>query len=163
MAIVHNSLKGAVNIAAAQRALSSITGGRTLTCLRRRVRVAAVPEETIKRLYDAFDRHDGDHAAACYTDDVLFEDPAFGRLEHGAEGWAHWTAAYTFTGRNVVNDIRSHFAFEDDLIRCRVDSFSLRRLGGLALGRRGPVLATAGLLGRAVGRHARGQFDQYRR
>ena len=41
-------------------------------------------EETIKRLYDALDRHDGDGAAACYADDAVFEDPAFGRLEDGA-------------------------------------------------------------------------------
>jgi ketosteroid isomerase-like protein len=150
-----------------------------------------MPEETIQRLYDALDRHDADGAAACYTDDAVFEDPAFGRLEggavkdmwrmlcersddlhvvlieqgaEGAEGWAHWSAAYTFsgTGRSVVNDIRSRFRFEGDLIRDQVDSFSLRRWGGQALGRRGTMLGAAGLLGRAVRRQARGQLEQYR-
>jgi hypothetical protein len=150
-----------------------------------------MPDETIKRLYDALDRHDGDGAAACYTDEAVFEDPAFGRLEggavkdmwrmlcersddlqvvliehgaDGAEGWAHWSAAYTFggTGRTVVNDIQSRFFFEGDLIRDQVDSFSLRRWGGQALGRRGTVLGTAGLLGRAVRKQARGQLEQYR-
>ena len=144
-------------------------------------------EETIKRLYDALGRHDGDGAAACYADDAVFEDPAFGRLEDGAvkemwrmlcersedlhvilidhgSDWAHWSAAYTFggTGRSVVNDIRSRFVFEGDLIREQVDSFSLRRWGGQALGRRGTVLGTAGLLGRAVRKQARGQLEQYR-
>ena len=144
-------------------------------------------EETIKRLYDALDRHDGDGAAACYADDAVFEDPAFGRLEDGAvkemwrmlcersedlhvilidhgSDWAHWSDAYTFggTGRSVVNDIRSRFVFEGDLIREQVDSFSLRRWGGQALGRRGTVLGTAGLLGRAVRKQARGQLEQYR-
>lgn len=150
-----------------------------------------MPEDTIKRLYDALGRHDGDGAAACYADDAVFEDPAFGRLEGGAvkdmwrmlcersddlevdliehgadggEGWAHWSASYTFgaTGRTVVNDIRSRFRFEGDLIREQVDSFSLRRWGGQALGRRGTVLGTAGLLGRAVRKQARGQLEQYR-
>ncbi len=83
-------------------------------------------EATIQALYSALDRHDGEAAAACYTDDAVFEDPAFGRLEGGAvkdmwrmltersddlavvlgehgvapdgrTGWAHWSATYTFT------------------------------------------------------------------
>jgi ketosteroid isomerase-like protein len=85
-----------------------------------------VSEATIQALYAALDAHDGDAAAACYTDDAVFEDPAFGRLTHGAvkdmwrmlaarspdlavtlhsfgveddgrSGWAHWSATYTFT------------------------------------------------------------------
>ncbi len=83
-------------------------------------------ESTIQALYSALDRHDGEAAAACYTDDAVFEDPAFGRLTGGAvknmwrmlaersadlsvklgdhgvaadgrTGWAHWSATYTFT------------------------------------------------------------------
>lgn len=83
-------------------------------------------EATIHALYAALDRHDGEAAAACYTDDAVFEDPAFGRLtggavkdmwrmlaersddlavtlgdhgvaEDGRSGWAHWSATYTFT------------------------------------------------------------------
>ena len=82
-------------------------------------------EATIQALYAALDRHDGEGAAACYTGDAVFEDPAFGRLEGGAvkdmwrmlasrsadlavtlgdhgvaadgdSGWAHWSATYTF-------------------------------------------------------------------
>jgi len=85
-----------------------------------------VSEATIQALYSALHRHDGDAAAACYTDDAVFEDPAFGRLTGGAvkdmwrmltersgdlavtlgdhgvaadgrTGWAHWSATYTFT------------------------------------------------------------------
>jgi ketosteroid isomerase-like protein len=81
---------------------------------------------TIQTLYAALDRHDGEAAAACYTDDAVFEDPAFGRLSGGAvkdmwrmlterstdlavtlgdpgvsddgrTGRAHWSATYTFT------------------------------------------------------------------
>lgn len=150
-----------------------------------------MPQQTILRLYDALGRGDGDTAAACYADDAVFEDPAFGRLEGGAvkdmwrmlcersddlaiellesgaegdDGWARWTADYTFTGtgRSVHNDVSSRFRFDGDLIREQIDSFSLRRWGGQALGRRGTVLGTAGLLGRAVRRQARSQLDQYR-
>jgi ketosteroid isomerase-like protein len=84
-----------------------------------------VSEATIQALYSALHRHDGEAAAACYTDDAVFEDPAFGRLtggavkdmwrmltarsddlavtlgehgvaEDGRTGWAHWSATYTF-------------------------------------------------------------------
>jgi ketosteroid isomerase-like protein len=150
-----------------------------------------VSAETITRLYAALGRRDGDAAAACYADDAVFQDPAFGRLEDGAvkdmwrmlcershdlevvlidhgggadEGWAHWSAAYTFTdtGRAVLNDIQSRFSFRDGLIADQVDSFSLRRWGAQALGARGAVLGTTGLLGPAVRRQARGQLASYR-
>jgi uncharacterized protein len=146
-----------------------------------------MPEDTIKRLYDALDRRDGDGAAACYADDAVFEDPAFGRLEDGAvkDMWrmlcersddlrvdlvehgadsARWKATYTFgtTGRKVVNDIRSRFVFEGELIREQVDTFSLRRWGAQALGPKGTVLGAVGLLGGAVRKQARGQLDRYR-
>ena len=84
------------------------------------------PAATIQALYGALDRHDGEGAAACYTDDATFEDPASGRLtggavkdmwrmltersadlsvtlhDHGVDddgrtGWARWSATYTFT------------------------------------------------------------------
>ena len=150
-----------------------------------------MPVETIQRLYEALNRHDGDAAAACYTDDAVFRDPAFGRLTDGAvkdmwrmlcershdleavlldsgaegtEGWARWSARYTFsgTGRTVVNDIRARFRFRDDLIAEHVDTFSLRRWGGQALGTRGQVMGTTPLLGDAVRRQARRELERYR-
>jgi len=85
-------------------------------------------------------------------------------LEHG-DDWAQWRATYTFTatGRPVVNDIRSRFRFEGDLIAGQVDTFSLRRWGSQALGARGTALGAVGLLGRAVRRQARGSLERYRR
>jgi hypothetical protein len=82
----------------------------------------------------------------------------------GEEGWAHWTADYTFTdtGRRVHNDVRSQLHFDGELIAKQIDSFSLRRWGGQALGRRGTALGSTGLLGPAVRRRARGQLDAYR-
>jgi ketosteroid isomerase-like protein len=150
-----------------------------------------VPDATIVRLYEALHRHDGAAAAACYTDDAVFEDPAFGRLEggavksmwrmlserspdlqaelldHGAEGdsgWARWAARYTFTqtGKPVINEIDSRFRFEGDLIAEQVDTFSLRRWGGQALGRRGSVLGTTPLLRYVVRRQARAGLEAYR-
>ena len=89
-------------------------------------------------------------------------------LESGAEndtGWAHWSAAYTFsgTGRHVVNDIAARFAFRDGLIAEQHDSFSLRRWGTQAIGRRAAVIGTTPLLKRMVQKQARGQLEAYRR
>jgi ketosteroid isomerase-like protein len=143
-----------------------------------------MPDATIVRLYEALDKHDGEAAAACYTADAVFEDPAFGRLEggqvrdmwrmltarspdlqvalldHGAEGdsgWARWSARYTFsqTGNTVVNEIDARFRFTGELIAEHVDTFPLRRWGSQALGRKGSVLGATGLLGPIVRRQAR--------
>jgi ketosteroid isomerase-like protein len=150
-----------------------------------------VSEETIRRLYAALDAHDGEAAAACYADDAVFEDPAFGRLEDGAvkdmwrmltaraddlavvldeassdgaTGHAHWTATYTYTqtGRHVVNSIDARFRFAGDLIAEQVDSFSLRRWAAQAVGPRTLLLGLTPLLGVVVRRQARGRLDAYR-
>jgi ketosteroid isomerase-like protein len=150
-----------------------------------RTHMGLMSDATIVRLYEALNRHDGEAAAACYTADAVFEDPAFGRLtggqvrhmwkmlaarshdlvvelhDHGAEGdsgWARWSATYTFspTGNHVVNDIEARFRFTaSDLIAEHVDSFPLRRWGRQALGRKGTVLGATGLLGPVVRRQAR--------
>ena len=144
-------------------------------------------DATIVRLYDALNRRDGAAAAACYTPDAVFEDPAFGRLEggevremwqmltasspdlqvtlreHGADGergWARWSARYTFTqtGNQVVNEIDTQIRFEGELIAEQVDTFALRRWGRQALGRKGAMLGATGLLGPMVRRQARSRL-----
>src|SRR5439155_19712230 len=87
-------------------------------------------------------------------------------LDHGTagdRGWARWSARYTFTqtANQVVNDVDARFRFEGELIAEHVDSFSLRRWGGQALGRRGAVLGATGLLGPIVRRQARAGLAQH--
>ncbi len=43
----------------------------------------------ITRFYQAFQRLDAEAMAACYTDDVVFSDPAFGEL-HGRDASDMW-------------------------------------------------------------------------
>jgi ketosteroid isomerase-like protein len=98
-------------------------------------------EATIRRLYDALNRHDGETMAACYSADARFSDPVFPDLHSDQAGdmWrmltdratdlavelpeakadaqagsARWIATYTFgaTGRHVVNRVRSDFRFD---------------------------------------------------
>ena len=43
----------------------------------------------IERFYGCFGQRDADGMAACYTDDVVFSDPAFGEL-HGERARDMW-------------------------------------------------------------------------
>ncbi|WP_206107889.1 nuclear transport factor 2 family protein [Paludisphaera rhizosphaerae] len=99
--------------------------------------------QLIERLYSALCDGNPDAAALCYAHDAHFQDIAFsldGResirqmwrlvssrkvqvtfdslTADDRQGAGHWVADYTFsdTGRPVVNDIRSRFAFREGLI-----------------------------------------------
>jgi ketosteroid isomerase-like protein len=130
--------------------------------------------ETIRRLYTALGRRDGEAMAACYAPDARFEDPVFS-LQGGAIGdmWrmlctrgkdlaveasgieadaatgrANWVATYTFSGsgRRVVNRVDARFAFRDGLIVNHVDTFDLWRWAAQALGPAGLLLGWTPLL-----------------
>jgi ketosteroid isomerase-like protein len=145
--------------------------------------------ELLHRFYTAFDSHDGDTMAACYTPDASFSDPVFIGLR-GAEpgamwqmltsrsadlrvevlestaddtsGSAHWIARYTFaqTGRPVVNDIRSTFRFSGGLIAEQQDTFGFHRWARQALGLPGLLLGWTPIIRSAVQRKARAGLDQ---
>jgi ketosteroid isomerase-like protein len=147
--------------------------------------------KTIRKLYEALDRHDGDAMAKLYAPDGRFHDPAFGTLsgaeagdmwrmltsrsddlkvelaEHeaeGDEGSARWIAHYTFTrtGRPVVNDVRARFRFRDGLITDHRDSFPLTKWTRQAIG--GPAGLVIGLpgLNQLMRRRARGDLARFR-
>ena len=133
----------------------------------------------INTFYSAFQRLDADAMAACYTDDVVFSDPAFGELRGRDAGdmWrmlttrakdfsltydsvrsdersgsAHWVATYLFsaTGNTVVNDIQARFVFRDGKISEHHDSFDLWRWSRQALGTKGLLLGWTPLVKNAV-------------
>ena len=135
--------------------------------------------ELIHTFYQAFQRLDAEAMAACYCDDVLFSDPAFGELRGRDAGdmWrmlttrakdfsltfdgvqadertgsAHWVATYLFsqTGNTVVNDIQARFVFRDGKIAEHHDAFSLWRWSRQALGFKGLLLGWTPLVGNAV-------------
>jgi hypothetical protein len=108
--------------------------------------------------------------AACYADDAVFEDPAFGVLKNGEvqdmwrmlidrsqgnleivfsdiktegdTGTAKWEAKYPFskTGRNIHNKISAKFIFRNGKIIDHRDSFDLWKWAGMALGTPGKLL-----------------------
>lgn len=133
----------------------------------------------ITRFYEAFAQLDAEAMTACYTDDVLFSDPAFGELR-GAQvgdmwrmltsraknfsvvfdqvraddqtGIAHWVATYLFsqTGRTVVNDIQARFVFRDGKICEHRDHFDMWRWSRQALGLKGLLLGWTPLVRNVV-------------
>jgi ketosteroid isomerase-like protein len=146
--------------------------------------------ELLERLYEAFNRRDGEAMAACYAPDAHFHDPVFGDLtgieagamwrmltgraddlkvelqEHAADkssGSAHWIARYTFTqtGRAVVNDVHAEFRFAGGLITEHIDRFGFWQWSRQALGTPGLVLGWTPVLRRKVGGTARAGLDAF--
>lgn len=147
--------------------------------------------ELIQRFYTAFQQRDIDAMLACYADDIVFTDPAFGELrgqlardmwrmlvtraqefsltfsEVDADeqtGRAQWVAHYRFTatGRMVVNRIDARFRFRDGLIAEHRDSFDLWRWARQALGLKGTLLGWTPFVQRAIRAQARKNLDAYR-
>lgn len=144
---------------------------------------------TIRRFYEAFDRHDGETMAKQYAPDARFRDPVFGELSgaeagdmwrmltgrsedlqveladhsaNGDTGTAHWIATYTFsTGRKVVNDIHARFRFDRGKIVDHEDSFSFWAWSRQAMGPIGLALGW-GPLRPLVSRRAKGDLEKFR-
>lgn len=138
----------------------------------------------IEKLYAAFQARDGAGMAACYHPEIVFTDPAFGRLEGQQAGamWrmlcgrakeltvtasniqadanngaAHWEARYLFgkTGRPVHNIIEAAFVFRDGLIVQHTDTFDFWRWSRMALGLPGVLLGWTPMLQSKVRQEAR--------
>lgn len=137
----------------------------------------------ITEFYQAFQRLDAEAMSACYSEDVLFSDPAFGELRgrDAADMWrmltsrakdfsltfdsvqadersgsAHWVARYLFSqaGNTVVNDIQARFILRDGKICEHHDTFDLWRWSRQALGVKGLLLGWTPLVGNAVRKQA---------
>lgn len=147
-------------------------------------------EALLRRFYDAFAAHDGEAMAACYADNVVFTDPAFGPLE-GARardmwrmltgrapdltieyqvreadargGRVHWEARYTFsqTGRRVHNVIDATIEIRDGRIVRHVDVFDFWRWSRQALGVPGLLLGWSSLLRSKVRQKANAGLDAF--
>ncbi len=126
-------------------------------------------KELIKIFYISFQNLDAEAMIACYHDDIVFEDPAFGVLKgdkaknmwrmlckngvdlniiysniniHGTKGKAYWEAQYTFgrTARKIHNKVQASFEFQDGKIIKHKDHFSLHTWAKQALGVKGLLL-----------------------
>ena len=124
----------------------------------------------VNSFYDSFQRKDAKGMIRCYTDDVVFEDPAFGELK-GDEAKAmwrmlinkggdslqvnykvisydlntvtvHWEAKYPFgpNKRQIHNQITAHILVKDGKIIKHTDQFDLWRWARQAFGVPGILL-----------------------
>ncbi|WP_341224634.1 nuclear transport factor 2 family protein [uncultured Arcticibacterium sp.] len=126
-------------------------------------------ENLLEKFYTAFSKQDAETMASCYHKDVVFEDPAFGKL-HGKDagdmwrmlckngkdleitfsepiadeekGLVKWEAKYTFsqTGRSVHNIVLAKFKFKDGKIIEHTDTFNLYAWAKQAMGFKGILL-----------------------
>lgn len=146
--------------------------------------------ELVTSFNNALAARDGEAMAACYSDDIVFEDPAFGRLSGRDPGdmWrmlcssdtdlavthtieaatdasatATWIAEYTFTatGRHVRNEVTATMKIDDGMIVDHRDDFDFWKWSSQALGAPGKFLGWTPLLKAKVQRTTRETLDAY--
>ncbi|HYF30756.1 MAG TPA: nuclear transport factor 2 family protein [Chitinophagaceae bacterium] len=148
-------------------------------------------EELIRRFYTAFQRLDYKTMQDCYSEDPIFNDPAFGILEgdevramwemlcKGARDFSlefsniqlldeeyatcNWRARYTFSksGRKVVNNIKAHMRIQDGKITEHSDQFDIWKWSRQALGLSGMLLGWSGYLKSKIRRSARSNLARF--
>ena len=141
--------------------------------------------DILSKFYTAFQKLDHATMNSCYSDDIVFNDPAFGLLR-GDEAkymWemlctnardfsltffniqlldeeyatCNWVATYTFskTGRKVVNQIKAYMKLKDGKIIEHSDAFKLSKWAAQALGFKGALLGWTGFMKRKIQLNAR--------
>jgi len=148
-------------------------------------------EQLIADFYTAFQKLDHKKMAACYSDDIVFFDPAFGLLRgdevrnmwemlcRNAKDFSlvfgnitaldneyytcDWVATYTFskTGRRVVNKIKAHMMIADGKIIEHSDGFSLHKWSMMALGFSGWLLGWNSFFQNKIKRQARRNLEKF--
>ncbi len=145
--------------------------------------------ELVDRFYTSLRDGRGEDMAACYSDEVVFEDPAFGELhgENARDMWrmlcerstdltlehtvlestansakVNWIANYTFsTGRHVRNDITASMRIENGLIVDHRDQFDMWAWSRQALGAPGLLLGWSAPMKKKVRSTARGNLERF--
>ncbi len=148
-------------------------------------------QELITKFYTAFSRGDWKTMNACYDDDIVFSDPAFGILRgdevksmwemlcKGARDLqisfsniqsldeeyhtCQWTACYTFsaTGNKVVNDIKAFMRIREGKIVEHSDAFKLSKWARQALGWKGKLLGWSGFFKSGIQKKARARLKRF--
>ncbi|WP_372594814.1 nuclear transport factor 2 family protein [Actinotalea sp.] len=146
--------------------------------------------DPITAFYTAFTRGDGEAMAACYSGEIAFDDPAFGRLtgQDAGDMWrmlcgasgsptvtfqvvqsrsgsttVRWTADYAFGARRrpVHNEVVAHLVVRDGLIVEHHDVFDFPRWARQALGLPGLLLGWSPLVQRKVRAGARARLAAF--
>ena len=147
-------------------------------------------KELIETFYTGLHERDAAKMISCYHDDIVFEDPAFGKLKgerakkmwqmlckngknlkvelsnieaNDQKGSAHWEVQYTFsqTGRSVHNKIDAQFEFKDGKIIKHTDYFNLHKWAGQALGLKGKLLGGTGFFKKKLHQQTNKTLDTF--
>lgn len=150
-----------------------------------------INEQLISSFYTAFQNLEHKKMNECYSDEIVFFDPAFGLLrgEEVKAMWemlcknvsgfslvygnilalddqyftCDWVASYTFskTGRRVVNKIKAHMMIVDGKIIEHSDGFSLHKWSMMALGFSGWLFGWNSFFQNKIKRQARRNLEKF--
>jgi len=148
-------------------------------------------KELIQKFYSSFAAQDVEGMVSCYADDVVFKDPAFGKLNgdrakgmwrmligrakgnlsvtfrdvmaEGSSGSAHWQAKYPYgpSKRSVINEIDASFEFKDGKIIKHTDHFDVWKWSRMALGAPGILLGWSGFIRNKIKKEANKGLDKF--
>jgi ketosteroid isomerase-like protein len=148
-------------------------------------------QEVVERFYNAFQRLDYTTMQSCYSEEIIFNDPAFGILrgDDAKAMWemlcrnakdfsltysniqlldheyttCQWVASYTFskTGRKVVNRIKAHMRIKDGKIIEHTDQFDIWKWSRQALGISGWLLGWSGYMKSKIRVNAHKSLDKF--
>ena len=141
--------------------------------------------DIVSKFYTSFQKLDYQTMNSCYSDNIVFNDPAFGILrgDEAKSMWemictnakdlsltfsniqlldeeyatCNWVARYTFskTGRKVVNNIKAFMRLQDGKIIEHSDAFKLSSWASQALGFKGALLGWTGFMKKKIQQMAR--------
>lgn len=150
-----------------------------------------VNKQVIENFYTAFQQLDYTAMNSCYSDEIVFSDPAFGFLrgEEVKYMWemlcknakdfsltfsniqllddeyatCNWVATYTFskTGRKVVNHIKAFMKLKDGKIIEHSDAFKLSKWASQALGLKGALLGWTSFMKKKIQQNARKNLTDF--
>lgn len=147
-------------------------------------------QDTIEQFYTAFSEGNTEEMLKHYHDDVVFEDPAFGKLKgkranamwrmllskkeksglrlqfnvnKNSENKANWIATYNYgpQKRKVINHVSATFKFKDGKIIQHQDSFNLWKWTQQALGFSGYLLGWSNFMKKKIQQTTAKTLDQF--
>ena len=147
--------------------------------------------DIITKFYTSFQMLDYTTMNSCYSDDIVFSDPAIGflkgeevkymwemlctnekdfsltfsniQLQDEEYATCNWIASYTFskTGKKVVNRIKAFMKLKDGKIIEHSDAFRLSTWAAQALGWKGQLVGWMGWMKRRIQLNARKSLVQF--
>lgn len=148
-------------------------------------------KQLIETFYTAFQNEDAEKMVECYHNNIVFRDPAFGKIKgrkakamwrmllergkgnlkvsfsnvqaEGETGSAEWIARYPYGSkkRPVVNHVKAAFTFADGQILTHTDTFNIWKWSRQALGLLGLLLGWSSIVKNKVQKTTNALLSSY--